>query len=256
MQDLLDLSLKDPKRYDTYMASKVECNGNKGFIINLQDVNLIGIKNDRHISYLRIKGTMETIQYISNIEERVKQIVKENCSRWFKTRMYAAAIDDYFQSCVVFDNKNRTSIRFLLDDIEDDNILDTTVTTVCDITIVLKSIKFYKNYFQLFFGIKSISPKREKVLFQDDVVSDGEAKEIDEDFGPSGQDLEEIRQSLLKKVGGSLIKVRGGIAELARIQDELVALQTALGSSDGDDVQGLDYIDNKLTALVSNIFFN
>ena len=192
MQSLL---IGKPRKHDsnTYTANVYWENKYNFFKLDLKNVLVATCKTSGDDVYVCMKSKAHNNTF-ADLNATVIDIVKDNCAKWFNNNMSADLIEDYYSNTLVYDKKHGNLIRVKCLSVDAEEIPQ---GKVCNISLTLKSLRFYKQKFVLEWDMDDIEMVKGDVIVPDD--DDDVDLSDDEIPMPHDEDLEDIRCEYVDK---------------------------------------------------------
>lgn len=205
--DLTELLVGKPIKSEnnTYVCPIYYETRRQAFVMKLPSSVILDKKHYNGQNFLLIKNSAY-LEYFADLNDKIIDIVKQNCAVWFNNNMSLDLVDDYFVRSVVWDKKHGDVLKIKYTNLEE---FDTKVK--CDLVMTLTNMRFYKQKFLLEFSVDKVD------VISDFVGIDDNAEEV--------EDLEEIAAPTAWDI--DLIKSKGlGMLE-ERLQNLEKQLETA-----------------------------
>ena len=192
--DIEKVNVKQPKRYDNFMAGKISYNDEK-FVLDLPHVKLLSNKSSNETLYCKFKLSREQEKFFIDMEEKFVSLTTENVAQWFKSKMNQDTVDEFFTSALNFNKKHRSVLKLRIESstaIPEADLVNTTV----DIKLRVASIRFLKTSWWLCYDLIECTPSQ-GLSFQTDDEDDTASVLAIEDIdavGPDFEEREEMRQ--------------------------------------------------------------
>lgn len=147
-----DMIICKPRRSDnnTYVCPIWNEKIRKPFTIELNKSIIIEKKKQNGQYFLYIKNN-SICDLFYDLNVKIIDIVKENCTEWFNNNMNVELIDDYYTNTLIYDKKHGDLIKLKCVN-EQDNTLE---SLKCNLVITLEQLRFYKQKFVLECNIDS-----------------------------------------------------------------------------------------------------
>lgn len=133
---------KAKKREGFYICPVTSSSSRSPFIVCLNGATIIDVKETSHTVVMKCKGMTH---YMDSLNDIILDVVRENSSSWFSTRIDDDLIDEYYISTLQYDKKKGETIRIKIKNIEE--IEEQFQDCKINIVLSLKYIKFYKQKF-------------------------------------------------------------------------------------------------------------
>jgi hypothetical protein len=232
-----NLSIKQPKRYDTFMSGKVvDGETNNKVTLNFDSVRVISIKNSNETTFCQFKLSRVQEKMIMDIEDDVISLTTENAGKWFKNKMNVTTVDEYFQSNLVFNKKHKSIFKLR---IESSTIVPDSdlITKKVDIQLRVASVRFLKSTFWICYDILEI--KESSCSFKDDDDDNiSIVNGLEEEYGPDAEELEAIKSSYKSTLQKKITGLKDDLYKYESLLDEL---------SSNCQLSVLDAIENALS---------
>ncbi len=221
--DIEKLTLSKPKKS---INSTYVCRPTEPLEIKIKNAHVISNADN----VVHIKASKSTYDSLASLSERIIEIVKENCTKWFNTSMSDDLIEEYFCYPIVYSNKHGDLIRLKLSD-EPLNVVAPPKQRT-NVSLTLENIRIFKQKFVMEWHIDCSTPDSDAEISEDDT------DEIDIPF-------DEIKETYHSKL-------QDRISELQDRLDQLLHLQERLNSSDEST---LPKICDSIDIFVSDLSF-
>jgi hypothetical protein len=173
----------------------------KPFEIELK--NSIIVYEKSNVLYIKNKDYKN---FFYDLNLKIIDIVKKNCSEWFHNNMNIDLIDDYYTNTLVYDKQYGDLIKIKLV-----NAQEIKTNIKCDLSIRLCNLRFYKQKFLLEIEITDIKPVELELVDNDS--TDGFFSE-DELPSPNNEEIETIKIEHSTKANDKLRQIRDQLSEL------------------------------------------
>jgi len=231
MIDLNKIDIKQPKRVDNFMNSKITYDDTK-FVIDLTGLQLLSLKSYDENLYCKLKLNKESQKTIMHIEEHLVDIVKQNTNTWFKSKMNADTIDEYFVSNITMTSQAKCVLKLRVESssvVPDMNFIGQHV----DIKLRLSSIRFLKTSFWVCYDILACTPTKAYGFSTDDDDDNvSVAGQIEDELGPDYETREHFRIHYIHKVTEEINKAQHKLDRLNTLLTELEANNFSLAIFD------------------------
>lgn len=227
---LNSIVVKNPKRYDTYMCSKIAyavsdalgVAASEKLVLELPGVKLLSCKDVSGVLYMKMKLTKDQERFMLDMEERLMDITIENIDSWFKSKMNRDTVDEYFQSGLVYHRKLRCMMKTRIDNPTIRPDVDLAGKHV-DLKLRVVSLKFLKTTFWVCYDIIECVPSR-AVLFQGD--DDDDTASIagmggEDEIGPDHEEVERMRTYYMEQLADAIEAGKARLDRLDRLYHEL-----------------------------------
>jgi hypothetical protein len=229
---LENITVKPPKRIDSFMASKLHYNDGK-FTLTLKSCRIVSCKTHNERMFLKLKIPSHQEKELLKIEEYIVDTIMQNADNWFKSKFNSKTIAEYFISSLTPQRNLKCVLKL---NIESPTITpaDTLVGHDVDITLQIKTVRFLKTSFWLCYDVLDYKQSESQEVFRDDDTS----SLCDEEIGP---DFEE-KESLMKRYRNQLeIEIRNSQSRLEYLQSLLDEL-----NNDNYTIATLDAVENAI----------
>lgn len=204
-----DIHFSNPKKSDSRSyTSQLYCfkdDMRKKKIVrhSFDKVKVIGIKQHDDDIVLLLKGK-NMISFMSELDNHIVENVKKNYRSWFVSDMHPDLIEEYFSSNVVYNKDYGDIIKLncvsdFKDDIFINKIKKELINRTCDLQLVFKDIRFFKQKFVLECSIFScLQCESIAVLKENDSHSIDEVVEDDNEIPePDMDEIIRVRKILM-----------------------------------------------------------
>lgn len=217
--NLSDVKIMPPKKYDESYLCKVyygsedvhnvpSVKGGK-FVISLHGVKVVKLRKlseNSFYCYIKVPGSF--IPHMLALEEHIVDISKGKCREWFSHKIKHSTIEDSFQSSVNVHKDYGKILKIRIENPQHDIVKSIQESSMCDLQVRLHSIKFNKHSFLILYDVEQSlhdiikSCNTHECLFNDENDDDlyEDALLGDNDLGPGEDELEQIRQDLIKQL--------------------------------------------------------
>lgn len=202
------MKIDKPKKNGNGTYEGMIYKNNKKEVVQLSISNARVVRTKLHNSewYLYIQHPSIAKQ-VSGINSDVIQIVKDNCSSWFKNSLTDELIEDYFTSNIIYDKELGQVIKFKclndISDLEDHAYVNLEMT--------LRKIRFYKQKFVIEWDIEEI-----EIMDQCAIIDLDDADDMEDVPMPLGEEIEAMKTSCKEQLD---LRIRTLQDELSRLQD-------------------------------------
>jgi hypothetical protein len=203
-----NLTIAKPKRSSD---GTFTCNIKQPFIINLQNSQLVHIKETNDQAQFIFLKNKNLYNYVYDLNNNIIEIVKSNCSSWFNTNMNPDLIDDYYTNTLIYDKTHGDLIKLKLTGT--DLLPNELIGNNINIELNAIHLRFYKQKFVLETTIKTYEIASDIIDFSDEentILSDNE----DDEPYPSQTELDEMKMEVVHKLQ----------AEINEINEKLIVL--------------------------------
>lgn len=216
----------------TYEAAIVTGN-RKPYMITIPKISIVDMKVGNQDSYIYLKYVKsnrdykkQVVQKFFELNSRIIDCVKANCTAWFKNSLSDELIEDYYSSNISYDKKHGQVFKFKC--INDISAIP--IGQIANIKLVLQNIRFYKQKFVLEWEITEVELLKsyDGVDMQSD-TSDDEVEECDIP-APTYEELESIKKEYIVKLSCLLQGIENKIGALQNRRDKLVYLHDKIES--------------------------
>lgn len=231
MIDLCKIDIKQPKRVDNFMNSKITYDNGK-LVVDLFGLQLLSSKLHDENLYCKLKLNTDSQKTIMHIEEHLVDIVKKNTNTWFKSKMNADTIDEYFVSNLIINSQTKCVLKLRVESsstIPDNDLIGQHV----DIKLRLSSIRFLKTSFWVCYDIVACTPaKAFGFTTDDDDDNTSVAGCIDDELGPDFETRERFRTHYIEKITEEIDNTQQRLDRLNVLLNELEANNFSLAIFD------------------------
>ena len=102
-----DLMIAKPKKSEGSFICAIK----QPFIIDLSASQLVHIKDTNDSAQFVFLKNKKLYNYMYDLNNKIIDIVKDNCTSWFNTNMNADLIDDYYTNTLVYDKTHGDLIK-------------------------------------------------------------------------------------------------------------------------------------------------
>jgi hypothetical protein len=226
------MHISKPKRQEngTYQASILQDKNGKRFpfVLKIKQAYIFGIKEmkrdaktEDEPSYALLFKHHSIIDTLYDINQEVIDIVKAQCSSWFKTSLTDDMIDDYFVNNIMYDSKKGKYIKIkCINDIS-----EVPVNVMVNLEISLQHIRFYKQQFVLEWVV-------DEVEIIDGSPTTEHEEEADDDIPyPTEDDIHDIKSRIRKTSQVVLEKVNAKLSMLQKYKESITNRLTEIHAS-------------------------
>lgn len=212
----MDITFAKPKKIDGTFI----CTIKKSLVLNLSGSQLIHIKEirDQVGSYIIFLKNKNLCNYMYDLNQRIIELVKENCTTWFNTNMNPELIDDYYTTTLIYDKTHGELIKIKIIGAEEDKISDSFIGSNINLELNAFHLRFYKQKFVLECKINHCETACDIIEF----ASDSDAEDTDDNTSdiayPSPGELEEMKHEVFTK---SESKIKDLEAQVTELQNEI-----------------------------------
>ena len=221
--DVSELLIARPKKVDNTFV----CSIHQPFSIVLKNSQLVHIKTvnqDAQFIFLKNKSLYN---YLYDLNSRIIETVKENCSNWFNTNMNPDLVDDYYTTTLVYDKTHGDLIKIKV--VGEQQFHQDIVGSKLNLTLKASNLRFYKQKFVLETTIDTYEMGCDIIDFSSDSESE-QASDDEEVAYPSAAELEEMRTDVLTKTSDTINKLDEELANVKKVHEEMK------NASDPDEV--------------------
>lgn len=185
------------KKREGYYICPVSSSTKNSFLVNFNNASVVDVKETSHTIVLKCK---DMTRYMDALNDVILDIVRDNSSSWFKSKIDDDLIDEYYISTLQYDKKRGETIRLKLKNI--DEFEDQCGEGKVNLVVCLKYIKFYKQKFFPEFEIESIDQLQDAKQtnnFICDSDDDVDFLEEDDEYPlPSVEEIQHMKSDCLK----------------------------------------------------------
>ena len=214
------MHISKPKRQEngTYQATIAQDDKKSPIVLHIKQAYIFAIKemkrdskNEDEPSYALQFKHHSIIDRLYDINQNVLDIVKAQCSSWFKTSLTDDMIDDYFVNNIMYDSKKGKYIKIKCVN----DISEVPVNVMVNLQISLQYIRFYKQQFVLEWVI-------DEVEIIDGTTSTEHEDEVDDDIpGPTEDDIHDIKARIRKSSQCVLDMIHQKTVALQKYKDSI-----------------------------------
>jgi hypothetical protein len=206
--DLTELLVGKPIKSEnnTYVCPIYYETRKQAFVMKLPGSVILDKKHYNGQNFLVIKNPAY-LEYFSDLNDKIIDVVKKNCSLWFNNNMSLDLVDDYFVRSVVWDKKHGDVLKLKYTNLEE---FDTKVK--CDLVVTLTNLRFYKQKFLLEFSVDHMDIISDFIKISDNAE---EVEDLEETAAPTAWDID-----LIKTKGLGMLEER-----LQTLERELVLVK-------------------------------
>ena len=225
MSMIIEVQITKPKRQEngTYQADILHKGSkeNNPVTLKMKQAYIFAIKEmkrDKHDdtnqepSFSLFFKHSSIADTLCDINQQVVDIVKQNCSTWFRTSLSDDMIDDYFVNNIMYDKKKGKYVKIKCVN----DISQVPVNVMVNLEVSLQHIRFYKQQFVLEWVI-------EEVEILNDVVQDKDEEDIPY---PNNADLRDIQHRTLQKANALLHCVQSIMKKMDEYKSSIDLIMT------------------------------
>ena len=216
----MDITFSKPKKIDGTFI----CTIKKQVVLNLSGSQLIHIKEirDQTGSYIIFLKNKNLCNYMYDLNQRIIELVKENCTTWFNTNMNPDLIDDYYTSTLIYDKTHGELIKIKIIGQEEDKLSDSFIGNNLNLELNAFQLRFYKQKFVLECKINNCETACDIIEFasdDEDGHNDYNADATSDVAYPSPSELEEMKTEVFTKTES---KIKSLEVQVTELQNEIL----------------------------------
>lgn len=195
------IQIKSPKKYDVAYIAKLLYKAGS-FVVDFQDLKLVKVKHLSDISVLYFKLSLRQIKQFLDLESQVISIVNSHVDDWFNRRMDESIIEEFYDSCISIDKKHGRVFKVRIDRTRQFDLNPEKLGYV-NVSLQAHHLQFNKRSFNIQWQLKDIVFKPDALLGLDfGLGSDSDSVYTEDEMlmGPDPEDLEAMRQELIRKI--------------------------------------------------------
>ena len=231
MTDIDTLLIARPKKD----GGSFICNIKQPFVIDLPNSQLVHIKETNEAAQFIFIKNKPIYNYIFDLNTKIIEIVKENCSIWFNTNMNPDLVEDYYTSTLVYDKSHGELIKLKVVAKDDSTLISSElIGNKLNIRLKVSNLRFYKQKFVLETMIETYESTCDIIDFSDEE----EVGSIDDlEPYPSIEEIKEMRDKMIVKCQTEISEIELKVAELLAKKEVVVTKKTDIElTSNVDDV--------------------
>lgn len=227
--DINRIVIKQPKRIDTFMSSKLVYDEEKLFI-DIPQCCLVSLKQHNDQLYCKFKLNLEQEKLLLGLEEHIVGITTDNANVWFKSKINANTMDEHFVSSLVVHRKHKSILKLR---IESTSVVpdSTLIGSIVDIKLKVLSLRFLKTSFWVCYDLVECKPSLSNSAFVDDEDTSSIVHD-DDDIGPDYEEREALRIHYMKELSREIDKCRAKIDCLNELHGNLAEHKFTLATFD------------------------
>jgi len=214
----MDITFSKPKKIDGTFICAIK----KPLLLNLCGSQLIHIKEvrDQLGSYIIFLKNKNLCNYMYDLNQRIIELVKENCTTWFNTNMNPDLIDDYYTNTLIYDKTHGELIKIKIIGQEEDKLSDSFIGNNVNLELNAFQLRFYKQKFVLECKINNCETACDIIDFaSDDDNFDDNCDATSDIAYPSLCELEEMKNEVFTKTE---FKIKNLEAQVTELQNEIL----------------------------------
>lgn len=226
------ITVKPPKRIDSFMASKLHYDDTK-FILTLKACRIVSCKTHNERMFLKLKIPSYQEKEVLKIEEYIVDTIMHNADSWFKSKFNSKTISEYFVSSLT-PQRNLKCVLKLNIESPTTSPPESLVGHDVDITLQIKTLRFLKTSFWLCYDVLDYKQCESQEVFRDDDT----ASLCDEDIGPDFEEKESLRKRYIQQLETEILNTKSRLEYLHSLFTEL--------NNDNYTIATLDAVENAI----------
>lgn len=227
MSEVKDLIIAKPRKCEsTYTCQIYQSTKPNKFLQNFRNAVILSTKplqnRNEFLMYLKCRKAND---FMCDLNAQILQVVKENSPIWFNNNMNTDLVEDYYTNTLIYDKQHGDIIKLKFVGDEDD--VTKFIMKKVDLTISFDNLRFYKQKFVLECSVDTIAYDED--LFVDAVDESGDEGEEEEEPGPNGDDISEIKREYLGKAERCIEHLKSKVEAIVDLQSQMKKL-THFGS--------------------------